>query len=1098
MGLVLGGVGSVWAAEPLVLFFPADGSVSSVRSANITVYFSGGIYADSAGTAFTSDSVGSLVEVRKGNSAGEVIGADVLMAGTAVVVNPDDDLPEGMVWVGLSDGWWYGDGGSYVRGSARSASFMVDTVAPSVEFPVMRSSGVYNWLGLLTDGVYDGFAKRDDTITTTVDFSKEMDESGTSILYRVGDTGSGTAFSFVSGVGGADSIGSGECGETDEANDVYTCKYVVGAGENGNFGVRVASLTDMVGNSGDAHGRFYSSVTIDTAPPVVTTSTTSTLTSFSYRGVDDQVGDTPYTLTETPAASVTFLTDTHELTDGDVGYFNGDTSVSNTVTANRPDDRAAGTVGRFGNYLIAQSGISSASNSYKPTFFYKQYTGGGSDGAGGSWGEWEAFGNDEAGADSSAFPAYFKTEENTTPLLAGRGGSFRRIGGGKGGAIINFFTTDAPAYQYRESGEVIDANNTIRYLATHDNGTITAYQLFGTDSGTALAARKWVRTMGKETYWRAITVPPGETDCGAANFALGAEFSPIAYTEGTDLTITSPSRNGYRYCFEVTDRAGNIGYGLTDPAAGITNELTITMTIEPDGVSPSKVVNAQVSPTDTLARFKFLPAAAACNADTYALSSDPEETLPLVNGLGNTVLISEEANGRAFCFKLSRDGFSTRYVKSETITGIDTDAVEPTVSSLVFKNGTETAYITSANIGDEVRAEITFSEAVKWETGSTADARPSLFYQTKKNGTTVLSERQFAVADSGSPASGKCTRRSATQYICSLIITSEFGAGAELKVYPKQFVSQSSDVRGLPRDFSDTSQKITINTPSSPLTITAVPKDGGHTTATAADITVSFGGVTGLYANADGAALTNDNVDTHFSIKQGDSFLSFDATVNNTNHTVTLNPNASLPSGRIIVGVLNTLYYTIAADSTRRAIPADTYIIFTADTHTSASAINPVSGGYVNAIEDDSPVTVSTSYGRDLQKVRFTLSDSDTQTADITKDGFIAAEFSHILSEERIVSAFISRTNFGSSVSVDDSSGGSVVAVGVPKGYNDLGTVQSGKVYVFTDANNDTVYESYEVINGAGGIRLHAARRRAIRHIRRAARRSARHRRAGH
>ena len=139
-------------------------------------------------------------------------------------------------------------------------SLTLDTTVPTVGTNTITTSNSNS-----------SYAKQSDTITITIDFSEEIDESNTTIKYQIG-AGTETDFTYTTNA----TIASGQCKETTDSTDIYTCKYTVGSSDNGLFKVKVSAFKDMAGNAGTAQTYNTSGVTTDTTAPTVSYSVTNT------------------------------------------------------------------------------------------------------------------------------------------------------------------------------------------------------------------------------------------------------------------------------------------------------------------------------------------------------------------------------------------------------------------------------------------------------------------------------------------------------------------------------------------------------------------------------------------------------------------------------------------------------------------------------------------------------------------------------------------------------------------------------------------------------------------------------------------------------
>ena len=150
-----------------------------------------------------------------------------------------------------------------------------------------------------------------------------------------------------------------------------------------------------------------------------------------------------------------------------------------------------------------------------------------------------------------------------------------------------------------------------------------------------------------------------------------------AYTEGTDITLSSESDNGTKICFSSEDAFSRTTYAASAVIAGIdTTAPSITVSSPTTAIALSKGVSAVDDDTGTTTWvYKLIAAATTC--DSSALSSD---TTAYTEG-ENITLSSEGDNGQKICFRsrdtLNRDTFAA----STVIAGIDTTAPVITVSS---------------------------------------------------------------------------------------------------------------------------------------------------------------------------------------------------------------------------------------------------------------------------------------------------------------------------------------------------------------------------------------------------------------------------------
>ena len=209
-------------------------------------------------------------------------------------------------------------------------SFVYDATAPTVALPVFTS-----------DNANSSWAKAGDVVTARFDFDEEVAESALTMQYRIG-SGGATDFTFATG----SVIGSGECKEVDDAEDVYACKYTVGASDNGLFKAKVSALADVAGNSGSAQAFNTGGVILDTTAPSnsagslsgPSSAKTNKTVSFSGTTNDLAVGAGDY---------VVLTAGTEEVGQSDAFADDADGGVSWTVSF------SAGKVGKGSNTLTA-------------------------------------------------------------------------------------------------------------------------------------------------------------------------------------------------------------------------------------------------------------------------------------------------------------------------------------------------------------------------------------------------------------------------------------------------------------------------------------------------------------------------------------------------------------------------------------------------------------------------------------------------------------------------------------------------------------------------------------------------------------------------
>ena len=100
---------------------------------NITLTFPEAIRKDSVGTALTNNDLSSILTLRRTNASGTLIGytATINTAKTQITINPTASLPDGAIYVAISNAYYDKDNS---QGSQASATFTVDTTGPVPTF----------------------------------------------------------------------------------------------------------------------------------------------------------------------------------------------------------------------------------------------------------------------------------------------------------------------------------------------------------------------------------------------------------------------------------------------------------------------------------------------------------------------------------------------------------------------------------------------------------------------------------------------------------------------------------------------------------------------------------------------------------------------------------------------------------------------------------------------------------------------------------------------------------------------------------------------------------------------------------------------------
>ena len=169
-------------------FSPGNGDVTNDVSGNITLTFAEAIKR-SDGTDFSTDmQLKTILTLKENDSGGDDIAYTATIDGAkkVITIDPDSDLAEGAVFVAVSAGYY--DAASNA-GTAASATFTVDTTAPSPEFSPGNGEATKEASGNITLTFAEAIRKdADGTALANADLStiltlKRTDANGSNITY---------------------------------------------------------------------------------------------------------------------------------------------------------------------------------------------------------------------------------------------------------------------------------------------------------------------------------------------------------------------------------------------------------------------------------------------------------------------------------------------------------------------------------------------------------------------------------------------------------------------------------------------------------------------------------------------------------------------------------------------------------------------------------------------------------------------------------------------------------------------------------------------------------------------------------------------------
>ena len=112
-------------------FSPASAATVTDATTDITISFEEALRKDASGTALNNADLAAILELKVGDENGGAIdfSATIDQARKVITLDPAGNLPDGKVYVAISDQHWDAAGN---QGSQRTATFTVDTAAPTV------------------------------------------------------------------------------------------------------------------------------------------------------------------------------------------------------------------------------------------------------------------------------------------------------------------------------------------------------------------------------------------------------------------------------------------------------------------------------------------------------------------------------------------------------------------------------------------------------------------------------------------------------------------------------------------------------------------------------------------------------------------------------------------------------------------------------------------------------------------------------------------------------------------------------------------------------------------------------------------------------
>ena len=236
---------TVDATAPSPTFSPADTDAVKDVGANITLTFEEAIRKDDSGSDFNASELASILTLRENDENGNAItfSAEIDSEKKVITIDPTSNLAEGAVYVAISNAY-YDDAGN--QGDAASATFAVDTTAPSPDFSPA-----------------DGGTLRDASANITLTFAEAIRKTATGTALADGDLSAILTLKVTNDQGNTIDYSA----TIDAAKKVITIDPANNLSDGTVYVAISDGYYDVAGNQGDAANATF---TVDTSAPTVT------------------------------------------------------------------------------------------------------------------------------------------------------------------------------------------------------------------------------------------------------------------------------------------------------------------------------------------------------------------------------------------------------------------------------------------------------------------------------------------------------------------------------------------------------------------------------------------------------------------------------------------------------------------------------------------------------------------------------------------------------------------------------------------------------------------------------------------------------------
>ena len=236
---------TVDSAGPAPAFSPGDDDTTNDASTNITLTFNEPIRKDASNGDLGNADLANILTLAETNASGTAIEytATINSTKTVIEIDPDADLPEGAVHVGISSSYYDASGN---QGSAASATFTVDVTGPEAPaFEPLDDATVTN-AGTNITLTFKEAVKKD---ASNADFANHADLAAILTLKQTDSTG--TAITYTASIDNTKQVITIDPSSDLDDGDVYVAvseDYHDAAGNHGSE----ASATFTVDTTGPA------------------------------------------------------------------------------------------------------------------------------------------------------------------------------------------------------------------------------------------------------------------------------------------------------------------------------------------------------------------------------------------------------------------------------------------------------------------------------------------------------------------------------------------------------------------------------------------------------------------------------------------------------------------------------------------------------------------------------------------------------------------------------------------------------------------------------------------------------------------------------